>query len=186
MNPSIVERGTTTGTSADQYEMTREIETAGHLVRVRIRRSTAQYDSFAVADMLTGDGTWRRMADVPPACWTAPEPCDTLDVTAALGGLADRLVDRVCELITAPPPIPPTLSEHVVAAIGALLANHCSYSGEFEATADGIEWARTHGGPFRIIEEPNGTVTFTKAHRAGCPYVVSSGAQVCDDECYFD
>lgn len=188
MSTPITDRATSTESGAIRYQMTREVETAGRVVRVVIRRGRDHWNSFAVADVLTDAGTWHRLADVPPELWIngTPRLSDTIDVTAALGALAERLVVRSCELITSPPQMPHTVPAHVFDAMGALLATGYSYGGECRVTGDTIEWARTHGGPFRIIEEPDGTVTFTKAHRAACPYVASSGAQECDDECYFD
>ena len=37
----------------------------------------------------------------------------------------------------------------------------------------------------RISLNPDGSVTFSKAHRGDCPFVATVGAQVCDDGCLF-
>src|SRR5207248_8507792 len=84
---------------------------------------------------------------------------------------------------SAPPPTV-TLSPHLYRAVSALLATSSGYNAECRIDPNDITWATDNGGTLHIFENPDGSVTFTKAHRDGCPFVASKGGQDCDDECY--
>ncbi|WP_027946982.1 hypothetical protein [Amycolatopsis taiwanensis] len=89
-------------------------------------------------------------------------------------------------MVLAPTPTTPTLSLHLLGAVNALLATTHGYNGERRITPNDMTSARNHGGTLRVIEHNDGSVTFTKAHHGGCPFITSSGTQDCDNECAFE
>ncbi|WP_235922130.1 hypothetical protein [Lentzea tibetensis] len=87
--------------------------------------------------------------------------------------------------MAAPPPTV-TLSPQVYRAVSALLATSSGFTAECRIAPDDIAWATSHGGALRTFEHPDGSVTFTKAHRDDCPFVAHSGREDCDDDCSFE
>ncbi|KOX19261.1 hypothetical protein ADK67_33910 [Saccharothrix sp. NRRL B-16348] len=59
------------------------------------------------------------------------------------------------------------------------------FDAEHRIDPDDIAWAYTWGGALHVIEHPDGSVTFTKAHRDDCPFITSAGTQDCDVDCRF-
>lgn len=99
-----------------------------------------------------------------------------------LAPLADRLLRRAATIL-APPTTTAAVSPRVLDAVAALLATVHTDHGERCVDPDEITWATTHGGNLHIIEHPDGSVTFTKAHRESCPFITSAGTRDCDHEC---
>lgn len=100
------------------------------------------------------------------------------------GPLAEQLLRGAAEILASPPTMP-TLSVHLYRAISAVLATSGGFNNEVRIDPDDIAWAHRYGGTLHVIEHPDGGVTFTKAHRDDCPFLVSAGARDCDDECDF-
>ncbi|WP_280382629.1 hypothetical protein [Nocardia wallacei] len=76
-----------------------------------------------------------------------------------------------------------TVTARVLGGIEALLATTYSYHGEQTVDPGDIDWATRHGHRMHIIEHPDGSVTFTKAHRDTCPFITSHATRQCDDDC---
>jgi hypothetical protein len=167
-----------------RYRYTRVTQITGRTVRARIERGCYLDESLAVAEMLTDHSTWTTLAADAPANWwhTTPPPSAEVHAAAILGPLAGPLLHHATEIL-ASPPITQTLSPHLHRAISALLATSYGYNAERRIDPDDILWATTHGGALHIIEHPDGSITFTKAHRDDCPFLTSKGTQDCDDEC---
>ncbi|TVT16764.1 hypothetical protein FNH05_36570, partial [Amycolatopsis rhizosphaerae] len=101
--------------------------------------------------------------------------CLVIHLGTELGAFADRLA-----LLT-------TYSRQVLDAVSGLLATTSGYDGEIRIDRDEIAWATSRGGQLHIIEHADGSVTFTKRHHDGCPFIISAGARSCpDDGCLFD
>lgn len=179
--PTITERDETAGATKDRYHYTRVVETAGHVVRVRIVRDYYAHQSLAVAEALADNLTWTRLAEDAPGNWwtTTPTPSVGTHAAAALGPIAQRLIHRAADIL-APPPT--TLPPHLADAVAALLATTHGYHGETRLNAEDLAWATSHGGPFRILTHHDGSVTFTKAHTPTCRFLTSNGTHTCDDQ----
>jgi hypothetical protein len=151
-----------------------------------VERDRHVHRSRAVAEVLTDQMTWTHLTDDAPGNWwhTTQTPQADVDAATVLGPLAQRLLNRAAEVL-APPPPARILSTLVFEAVSALLATTHGYNGECRIDQEDIAWANTHGGALHIIEHDDGTVTFTKEHRDQCPFVISSGTQDCDEDCYF-
>ena len=174
------------GATSERYHYTRVAEIDGHTVRARIERGIYNNTSGAVAEIRVDGTNWHTLTAGPINNWwyDTPQPSPDVDATAVLGPLADTLLRRAAEILAAPPAMP-TLSVHLYRAISALLATSGGYNNEVRIDPDDIDWAHAHGGTLHVIEHPDGSVTFTKAHRDDCPFLTSAGAQECDYECDF-
>jgi hypothetical protein len=187
MTASFTERDEEAGATSTRYHYTRVAAIAGRTVRARIERDFYINQSLAVAEVLSDQMTWTSLAADAPGNWwhTTPTTRSHVDAAAVLGLLAEQLLHRAAEIL-ASQPTTLTLSPHLHGAISALLATTYGYNAERRIDPDEIAWAYAHGGALHIIECPDGSVTFTKAHRDECPFLVSKGGQDCDDECIFD
>ncbi len=187
MTASTIERDQDAGATSTRYHYTRVVEIAGRTVRARLERDVYLNHSGAVAEVLTDQADWSTLAADDLNNWwhDTPPPSADVDAAAVLGPLAERLLHRAAEILTAPPPTV-TLSPHLYRAVSALLATSSGYNAECRIDPNDITWATDNGGTLHIFENPDGSVTFTKAHRDECPFVASKGGQDCDDECYFD
>lgn len=187
MTTAITERDQDAGATSTRYHYTRVVEIAGRTVRARVERGVYLNDSGAVAEVLTDQAEWSSLAADDLNNWwhDTPPPNPDVHAVGVLGPLAERLLHRAAEILAAPPPTV-TLSPHLYRAVSALLATNSGYNAECRIDPNDITWATNHGGALRIFEHPDGSVTFTKAHRDKCPFVASNGGQDCDDECYFD
>ncbi|WP_410675353.1 hypothetical protein [Amycolatopsis sp. cmx-4-68] len=175
------------GATPDRYYYTSVVEVAGRTIRVRVERCVYLNGSGAVAEVRTDQAEWSSLAaDALNNWWhDTPPPSPDVDAAAILRPLTEQLLHRAAKILAAPPPMP-TLSPHLFRAVSALLATSSGFNAECRIDPDDIAWATNHGGALHIFEHPDGSVTFTKAHRDECPFVASKGAQDCDDECYFD
>jgi hypothetical protein len=173
--------------TSTRYRHTRIVEIGGRTVRARVERDVYLDLSGAIAEVLTDQGTWSSLAADAPNNWyfDTPPPSPDIDAAAVLAPLTEALLDRSAANLAAPPS-PTVVSPHVHGAISALLASMCGFDSEHRVDPDDIVWASTHGGRLHIFELPDGSVTFTKAHREDCPLITSGGAVGCDDECYFE
>ncbi|SFR24895.1 hypothetical protein SAMN04488564_108132 [Lentzea waywayandensis] len=70
-------------------------------------------------------------------------------------------------------------------AVSALLDTIHGFDAEHRIDPDEIAWAYTHGGALHSIAYPDGSVTFTKAHRDECPFIASKGGRYCNEECAY-
>jgi hypothetical protein len=187
MTTAMTERDEAAGATSNRYHYTRVVELSGRTVRARVERDYYLNQSCAVAEVLNDQMTWTNLAADAPANWwhDTPTPNPTVHATTVLGPLAGTLLRRAAEILTSPPTTR-TISPHVNGAISALLAANHGFDAETRIDPDEITQAYTHGGELHIFEHPDGSVTFTKAHRDECSFVASKGGQDCDDECYFD
>ncbi|MEU6261825.1 hypothetical protein [Saccharopolyspora shandongensis] len=187
MTTPITEHHRDTGATSTRYHYTRVVEIAGCTVRARVWRGVYLNDSGAVAEVLTDQAEWNRLtADALNYWWQdTPSPSPDVDAAAVLGPLAEQLLHRAAEILAATPTTV-NFSPHVYRAVSALLATSSGFNAECRIDPDDIAWATNCGGTLHIFEHPDGSVTFTKAHRDECPFVVSKGGQDCDDECSFD
>ncbi|WNV90201.1 hypothetical protein [Umezawaea sp. Da 62-37] len=186
MTIAMTERDEAAGATSNRYHYTRVVEVAARTVRARVERDNYVNQSCAVAEVLNDQMTWTSLAADAPANWwhDTPKPSLTVHATTVLGPLTDTLLRRAAEILAAPPTTR-TISPHVHGAISALLATSAGFNAEARIDPDDIDWAYTWGGALHIIEHPDGSVTFTKAHREDCPFITSRGAQDCDEDCYF-
>jgi hypothetical protein len=187
MTATITPRDEAAAVTSNGYRYDRVVDIAGRTVRARVERGIYLNDSLAIAEVLTEQMTWTSLAADAPANWWHTTPPPSPDVRAAdvLGPLTGPLVHRAAAIL-ASPPTTVTLSPHVHGAVSALLATSYGFDAEHRIDPDDIAWAYAHGGALHIIEHPDGSVTFTKAHRDGCPFITGSGTQDCDDECCFE
>jgi hypothetical protein len=187
MTARTTERDESAGATSTQYHYTRVVDIAGRTVRARVERDSYLDQSLALAEVLNDEMAWTSLAADAPGNWwhTTPPPSPEVRAADILGPVAEQLVHRAAEILAAPPTTL-TLSPHVHGAVSALLATTYGYDAERRIDPEDIAWAYAHGGALHIIEHPDGSVTFTKSHRATCPFVLSAGSQDCDDECSFD
>jgi hypothetical protein len=187
MTIAITERDQTAEAHSNRYQYTRIVEIAGRIVRATIKRDFYVDYSLAYVEMINDHKSWTQLADEPAVNWwhTTPHPHPHIPAAEVLGAVTDRLLHRAADII-APPPTALNLSPRVLDAVSALLATAYGYDAQHHIDPDDIAWAANHGGALHIIEHPDGSVTFTKAHRDECPFIVSKGSQDCDDECSFD
>ena len=186
MTAIMIDRDEAAGATAHRYHHTRVVEIAGRIVRARVERDFYLDQSLAVAEVLNDHTTWTSLAADAPNNWWHDTPAPGLDIHAAgiLGPLTERLLHRAAAILASPPSTQ-TLSPHVHGAISALLATSYGFDAEHRVDPDDIDWAYAWGGTLHIIEHPDGTVTFTKAHRDDCPFITSTGTQDCDEDCDF-
>ncbi|MET8846007.1 hypothetical protein [Amycolatopsis sp. NPDC004625] len=177
-------RDEVTSASPNCYHHTRVVEFAGHTLRARVERGYYITQSFAVAEVLTEQMTWTSLAADAPGNWWHETPPPSADVRAAtaLGALTERLLNRAAEVLNTSPTTP-IISPHVQGAISALLAMTYGFDGEKRIDPDDIAWAHRNGGALHILEHPDGSVTFTKAHREDCPFIAAGGKRGCDGGC---
>lgn len=180
----------TSDATATQYRYMRISKISGRTVRVRIERGRYLDDSLAVTEAVTEEHstpvTWTTLTAEDTRNWfhTSPAPHPNLIPDLIFSLLADQLLGRAAAILDAQP-MARIVSPHLYDAISALLASGYGYDGERRIDPNDIAWACGHGGTLRIVEHPDGAVTFTKAHRDDCPFLTSSGAQDCDDTCVF-
>ncbi|EWC64550.1 hypothetical protein UO65_0157 [Actinokineospora spheciospongiae] len=185
----MTDRDETTATTTDRYHYTRVVDIDGRTVRARVDRDRYINRSLAVAEVLNEHLTWTTLAAEAPSTWWHDTPNATSRVAAAdparfLRPVTDPLLRRAATIL-ASPPTTTTISPHLHGAIAALLATSHGYNAEYHIDPDDITWAHTHGGALHIIEHPDGSVVFTKAHRPNCPFITSAGSSDCDEDCYF-
>ncbi|UOZ03414.1 hypothetical protein [Amycolatopsis sp. WQ 127309] len=186
MNVTMTERDSAAGATSTRYHYTRVVAMAGRTVRACVERDYYLGHSCAVVEVLNDQMTWTSLASDAPSNWwyDTPTPTHHLDASAVLGRLADDLLYRAARIV-ALPPTPLAMSPRVHGAISALLATTYRFDGERRIEPDEVTWACERGGALHIFEHGSGAVTFTKAHRDDCPFITSSGARDCDDECVF-
>ena len=116
-----------------------------------------------------------------PDCWfdRTATPFKHINVKTELEPLADDLLQRVAAVLVKTIMLP----EHVLDVVGALFAVAYSSTGEHVITPDDMRWAKSSGGPFRVIDRPDGSVLLTKAHRYDCPLLTSECDVPCDGNC---
>lgn len=162
------------------YAYTRTVHLGPHTVRVRVKRGLDSDNSWAVAKILSADLTWTDLATTQGDRWYehTAEPYG-VDPKAELGDVADDLIRRVTAII----PSNTTVPQQTLDVVGALLDHAYGSTGEHLITADDVRWAKGHGGPFRFLHRPDGSVLLTKAHRYDCPLLTTAGAEKCDSLC---
>ncbi len=188
MTTTMTDRDETAGTSPHRYHHTRTVEIAGRTVRAHAERHFYFNQSSAVAEVLNDQLTWTSLvADAPSDWWhNTPTPGPGIgDPARFLSPVTERLLQRAASILAAAPTTH-TISPHLHGAISALLATSYGFDAEHRIEPREIIWARTRGGALHIIEHPDGSVTFTKAHRDQCPFITSEGRHDCDDKCDFD
>lgn len=187
MTTAMIERDEDAGASSNSYHHTRVVEIAGRTVRARVERDFYLDQSLAVAEVLNDRTTWTMLAADAPGNWwhDTPIPSPDTDAASVLGPLTGRLLRRAAEILAAPPTTQ-TSSPHLHGAVSALLATTFGFDAERRIDPDHIAWAHSHGGALHIVEHPDGSVTFTKAHRDDCPFITSAGVRECDEDCYFE
>ena len=82
------------GTTSQGYILTRIHHVNGLTIRIRIHRDSFQYQSSAVAEVLTPALTWTRVAEHPPSQWHAATPNSVGTLHAPLHGIAEQLLER--------------------------------------------------------------------------------------------
>ncbi|HEX8870509.1 MAG TPA: hypothetical protein VF821_32890 [Lentzea sp.] len=186
MTSRITDHDQQAGVTSDRYHYTRVAEIDGHTIRARIVRGMYNNNSGAVAEIRVDGTNWSTLTARAINDWwyDTPQPSPDVDAAAVLGPVAERLLHGAAEILAAPTAMP-TLSLHLYRAISALVATSGGYNNEVRIDPDDIDWAHVHGGRLHVIEHPDGSVTFTKAHRNDCPFLTSVGARDCDDECDF-
>ncbi|GGN23841.1 hypothetical protein GCM10011609_76940 [Lentzea pudingi] len=187
MTNRIIDHDQDAGATSQRYHYTRVTEIHGHTVRARIQRGIYNnVNSGAVAEIRANGMSWSTLTAAGIDSWwyDTPKPSPDIDPAAVLGPLAEQLLCGAAEILASPPAMP-TLSVHLYRAINGLLAISGGFTDEARIDPDDIAWAYAHGGALHIIEHPDGSVTFTKAHRDDCPFLTSAGARDCDDECDF-
>lgn len=89
-------RDETAEATGNRYRYSRIVDTAGHVVRVRIERD--YYDSYSIAqvEVINGVKCWTHLLDEPVRDWwdTTPSPRKDINVAAVLAPLAERLLRR--------------------------------------------------------------------------------------------
>ena len=165
---------------ASSYSYTRTVHLGPHTVRVRVKRSLDSDNSWAVAEILSADLTWTDLATTHGDRWYehTAEPYG-VEPKAELGDVADDLIRRVTAIIPRSTAVP----QQALDVVGALLAHTYGSTGEHLVTADDVRWAKGHGGPFRLLPRPDGSVLLTKAHRYDCPLLATGGTEMCDGSC---
>ncbi|MEU7474352.1 hypothetical protein AB0A63_00095 [Lentzea sp. NPDC042327] len=163
------------------YTLMRIVHLGPHTVRVRVHRETKPEPCFAAAEVLNGDMSWTPLVMHHPDCWfdRTATPFKHINVKTELEPLADHLMQRVKTILVKTIILP----EHVLDVVGALLAVAYGSTGEHVITPDDIRWAKANGGPFRVIDRPDGSVLLTKAHRYDCPLLTSECDVPCDGKC---
>jgi len=189
MTTGIVERTCTAEAHSDAYGFTRCVDIGGHVVRATLTRDIHEGRSRAQVEVLTDDRTWTHLAEEPTSTWWADTPPPRLgldDAVAVLTPVTDRLFARAADILapptttTAPPltvsALPPRLRE----AVSALLFITYGPDAEGSIGPEDIAQDQARSRPLHIIEFPDGSVVFTKAHRPTCPFITSTGAEDCD------
>jgi hypothetical protein len=183
----MTERDQSAGVAPHRYHYTRIVEIAGRTVRACVERNKFIRRSRAVAEELNDQMMWTSLAAEAPGDWwydTPPSGPGVGDPARFLHPVTDRILQRAATILAATPTTR-TLSPHLHGAISALLATSYGFNAEHDVKPGDITWAYTYGGALHIIEHPDGTVTFTKAHREDCSFITSRAARECDEDCYF-
>lgn len=170
-----------TGVGTGYYTLTRIVNLGQHTVRIRVHRDTEPESCFAAAEVLSTTMTWTPLVMHHPDRWydRTATPFKHINVKAELDRLADDLVQRITVILLRRI----TLPEHVLDVVGALLALAYGSTGEHIITPDDIRWAKASGGPFHVIDRPDGSVLLTKAHRYDCLLLTSECTAPCDGQC---
>lgn len=102
----IVDERLTSGPGG--YTLTQVRHTAGHTLRVRIRRDHYSDRSYALVEVLTPGLTWTVLAGESATAWHAllPAAAAAALTTGHLQVLANQLIHRAVTILT--PPGPPT------------------------------------------------------------------------------
>ncbi|MGC9668474.1 hypothetical protein ACNTMW_18200 [Planosporangium sp. 12N6] len=87
------------------YELTRVYHVDGHVLRVWIYRDFYDFQSHAVAEVLTPQHTWAVVATAPWTQWHHTTPSATADA-APLTSVADDLLRRARRILNPPPSTP--------------------------------------------------------------------------------
>jgi len=162
------------------YTCTRIVHLGPYTVQARVKRGFLAEDSWAVAEILSADLTWTVLVHSHSDHWFehTAEPYG-VDAKAELNAIADDLIRRAAAII----PSGTTIAQQTLDVIGALLAHAYGSTGELVITSDDVRWAKGHGGPFRLLHRPDGSVLLTKAHRYDCPLLATAGTEACDSLC---
>jgi hypothetical protein len=73
--------------------------TAGDTLRIMVNRDFYDFQSFAVADILSSAGEWTAIADTPVESWYPTTRLRPSDVKEVLGPIADALADRAIAIL---------------------------------------------------------------------------------------
>ena len=166
--------------SGSSYFYRRTVHLGQYTVRARVRRGGRSDDSWAVAEILNADLTWTELASSDGSRWYKHTAQYNVNPKDELDKVADDLIQRVMAIII---PSSASIPQLALDVIGALLADAYGSTGERVITADDMRWAKGHGGPFRLLHRPDGSVLLTKAHRYDCPLLATAGAHACDGLC---
>lgn len=163
------------------YTLLRIVHLGPHTVRLRVHREVEVEPCFAAAEVLSSDMTWTPLVMHHPDCWfdRTATPFKHINVKTELEPLANDLMQRVTAILVKTISLP----DLVLDVIGALLAMAYGSTGEHVITPDDVRWAKASGGPFRVIDRPDGSVLLTKAHRYDCPLLASDSDLRCDGKC---
>lgn len=106
----MITRDETAEAIGNRYRYTRIIDTAGHVVRVRIERHFYDSYSFAHVEVVNDVKSWTQLLDEPTRDWwdATPPPRKDIDAAAVLAPLADRLLRRAAAIL-----VPPTTTTAV-------------------------------------------------------------------------
>lgn len=173
-------------TTTNEHYLTRTVHHAGQVIRVRIRRAQHAYDSYAIGEVIARDGgRWTRLVEEHAHDnadnWfrTAEPTAESADpAPPALQRLADQLIHRAAEIVTACPTAADGWSDmNIIRALLGRGADEYLDPGVIaEANTD------PDTGPVHIIRCADGKVVVTTSHLSGCAYVTSSGDAQCDND----
>ncbi|EWC64549.1 hypothetical protein UO65_0156 [Actinokineospora spheciospongiae] len=193
MTTGIVERTCTAEAHSDGYGFTRCVDIGGRVVRATLTRDVHEGRSRAQVEVLDDDRTWTHLAEEPTSAWWAHTPPPRLgldDAVAVLTPVTDRLLARAADILAPPTtaPVPPTVSASPLSvsalpprlreAVSALLLITYGSDAEGSIGPEDIAQDQACSRPLHVIEFPDGSVVFTKAHRPTCPFITS--AEDCD------
>lgn len=85
------------GIYSQGYTLDRLVKIGRTKLRIRIKRDSYDFQSFAVAEVFNATGTWTHLLDSPPSDWharTPYKPASTEAVAGLLGSIADELTNR--------------------------------------------------------------------------------------------
>jgi hypothetical protein len=93
------------GTTDQAYHLTRVHHVGEHTLRVRIHRDAYDFQSHAIAEVLTPAMTWTQLAAEPPSVWHEATPslyaAKAKVRPEALHPLAERLLQRATTILRA-------------------------------------------------------------------------------------
>lgn len=85
------------------YGLTRVVKVGPNVVRVRVKRDSYEFQSYAVVELLSETREWTELAQSSAASWhrtTSPgRSASQVDPRDQLGDLADRLVSRAATIL---------------------------------------------------------------------------------------